>query len=89
MKEARNVDTWKSIIRQWIKRFPSGTIFRSKDVYSWVASGGVELSQGDLKPLGGTGREVWRHRLSRALCQLNRGQELLHPGISSQAWRVP
>lgn len=89
MSKGRDVDAWKSIVRQWIKDFPSGTIFRSKDIFSWVANGGVTLEPGDLKPINSAGREIWRHRLSRALGQLYRSRELSHPGISSQAWRVP
>lgn len=89
MNGAKNVATWKLILRRWVKGLPSGTIFRSKDVFSWVSGGGVELTLGDLKPVNSSGREVWRHRLSRALSQLHASRELSHPGISSQAWRVP
>jgi len=86
----KDVAAWRSIIRQhWIKKNPSGTIFRSKDVFSWVAGGGVELLPADLKPINAAGREIWRHRLSRALKQLADRHELLHPGISRHAWKVP
>jgi hypothetical protein len=89
LSEAKDVAAWKSILRQWIKKFPSGTIFRSKDVFSWVADGGVDLNPGDLKPINNAGREIWRHRVSRALKQLHGTRELSHPGISSHAWRIP
>lgn len=89
LSKAKDVAAWKSILRQWIKRFPSGTIFRSKDVFSWVADGGVDLNPGDLRPINNAGREIWRHRVSRALKQLHGTRELSHPGISSHAWRIP
>jgi hypothetical protein len=86
---AKDVAAWYRIIhKEWAKR-SSGTIFRSKDVFAWVAEGGVELSPADCKPINASGREIWRHRLSKALGQLADRQELLHPGISRHAWKVP
>lgn len=88
--ERKDVSDWCSIVRQhWIKQKPSGTVFRSKDVFSWVAGGAVELSPADCKPISASGRAVWRHTLSRALKRLADQRELSHPGISSHAWRVP
>lgn len=90
MSNEKDVATWSSIVRQhWVKQKPSGTVFRSKDVFSWVANGGVELSTADLRPIDASGRQLWRHRLSRALKRLADQRELLHPGISRHAWMVP
>lgn len=88
--KAKDVSAWQSIIRQnWINTRPSGTVFRSKDVFAWVANGAIELSQADKKPINASGRELWRHRLSRALRSLADRRELLHPGMSKHAWLVP
>jgi hypothetical protein len=86
----KEVADWCSIVRQhWIKQKPSGTIFRSKDVFSWAASGAIELSPADKKPINASGREVWRSQLSKALKRLADRRELIHPGISHHAWKVP
>jgi hypothetical protein len=90
LSDALDVSAWSALIREhWIKNHPSGEIFRSKDVFSWVEEGGVQLSPADLKPINAAGRQIWRHRLSRAMRRLADRRELIHPGISRQAWMVP
>ena len=86
----KEVDDWCAIIRQeWIKKKPSGTVFRSKQIFSWVAEGGIELSAADIKPVNASGRQTWRDRLSKALKRLANNGELVHPGLSSHAWKIP
>jgi hypothetical protein len=87
---AKEIADWCEIIRiQWIGARPSGTIFRSRDVFDWVASGGVELTAADFKVVSASGRQFWRDRLSKALRKLYDRGELIHPGISRHAWRIP
>lgn len=87
---AKEIKDWCNIIRiSWIECNPRGTVFRSKDIFSWAANGGVELEPADLKPVSASGREFWRDRLSKALRRLYVRGELEHPGISSHAWRIP
>lgn len=87
---AKEIADWCEIIRvHWIGARPSGAIFRSKDVFDWVASGGVELTTADFKVVSASGRQFWRDRLSKALKKLRDMGELIHPGISRHAWRIP
>lgn len=67
---------------------PKGAVFRSRDIFSWIADGGIELSDSDLKPINASGRATWRHKLSAALIDLRSSGELMHPGISRHAWRI-
>lgn len=89
MAESRNVAEWQRVARQWLKSKPSGFVFKSREIYAWVADGGVELLPGDLQPLSGSDRPLWRHRLSLALYKLRCNRELLHPGISRHILMVP
>lgn len=89
MSDSRVVSDWCIELRAWIRTMPSGSVFRSRDVFRWVEAGGVLLTPADMKPIGKTDRPIWRHRLSRALSVMNYRGELVHPGMSSQAWRIP
>lgn len=87
---AKEIADWCEILRvHWIGTRSSGTLFRSRDVFAWVADGGVELSSADLKTVSASGRQFWRDRLSKALRKLHDRGELIHPGISRHAWRIP
>lgn len=81
---------WRKIIQSWLKTKPSGYIFRSREIYSWIESGAVQFKPQDLKPyVNGSTRPLWRYILSCALGEMYRAGELRHPGIASQVWMVP
>ena len=79
---------WRRILRDWIRRQPSGTVIKSRALFTWAAQQ-VTLTRADLRKLGPYQRQAWRVALSSALSDLYRSGELIHPGINSHAWMVP
>jgi len=79
---------WRQILRDWIKAQPSGTVIKSRALFTWAAEQ-VTLTRADLCKLGPYQRQAWRVALSSALSDLHRSGELVHPGINRHAWMVP
>lgn len=79
---------WRDIVRRWIKGKPSGYVFRSSDFYRWVELASF-LTPADTKAHQRLGRPMWRVNLSRALSDLHKLGEIIHPGFSNLAWMVP
>lgn len=79
---------WRQILRDWIRSQPSGTVIKSRALFTW-AEQSVKLTKEDLRKLGPYQRQAWRVALSSALTDLHRSGELVHPGINRHAWMVP
>lgn len=65
---------WRQIVRQYVCTLPSGSVFRSRDVFDWVERK-VAIDVLDLMP---PNRPAWRSRLSRALQALANDGVIIH-----------
>lgn len=74
-----NTDHWRAIACSYISTLPSGHVFRSRDLFTWVEST-VTLLPTDCLPVQ---RPRWRTYLSRAL------QRLSHQGVIMSANELP